>query len=56
MRSGAPGERGRGFATRRRWAYPRGPLQLCGFGTRVKWVRSAGWPSGIAAKPAPLAS
>ena len=51
----APGERGRGFAMRR-WVYPRGPLQLCGFATRVRWVHGAGWPSGFAAKPAPLAS
>jgi len=41
---------------RRRWAYPQGLLQLCGFATQVRWVRGAGWHSGFAAKPVQLAS
>ena len=44
---------GRRGATR---VSPLGPLQLCGFATQVRWVHDAGWLSGFAAKPAPLAS
>jgi hypothetical protein len=44
---------------RRRWlprVEPRGPLQVCGLAARVVRARGVGWPSGLAAEPAPLAS